>query len=59
MRMIVVAGLLMMALLGAVVGSVGFDRPLWVSAPDEVNRPPDREISDRIGPGAHVLRNRG
>lgn len=60
MRMIVVAGLLMMALLGAVLGSVGFDRPAWVSsAPDEVNGPPQREISDRIGPGAHVLRNRG
>ena len=59
MRMIVVAGLLMMALLGAVLGSVGAERPAWVSAPDEVNGPPTREISDRVGPGAHVLGNRG
>jgi hypothetical protein len=57
--MIVVAALLMLALLGAVLGSVGADRPVWVSAPDKVNGPPEREISDRIGPGAHVLGNRG
>ena len=59
MRMIVVAGLLMMALLGAVLGSVGFDRPAWVSAPDEVNGPPEREISDRVGPQSSALGHRG
>jgi len=59
MRMIVVAGLLMMALLGAVLGSVGGERPSWVSAPDEFNGPPAREISDRITPESRVLGNRG
>lgn len=59
MRMIVVAGLLMMALLGAVLGSVGGERPAWVSAPEEFNGPPAREISDRVLPEARVLDNRG
>jgi hypothetical protein len=49
--MIIVAGLLMMALLGAVLGSVGMDHPLWVSAPDEDNRPPAREITGQVVPG--------
>jgi hypothetical protein len=51
MRMIIVAGLLMMALLGAVLSSVGGDRHLWVSAPDEENRPPAREITGQVLPG--------
>jgi hypothetical protein len=59
MRMIVVAGLLMMALLGAVLGSIGAERPSWVSAPDEFNGPPEREISDRIAPESRVFGNRG
>ena len=59
MRMIVVAGLLMMALLGAVLGSVGGERPAWVSAPDEFNGPPAREISDRIAPESRAFGNRG
>jgi len=59
MRMIVVAGLLTMALLAAVLGSVGGERPLWVSAPDEFNGPPAREISDRVPPEARVFDNRG
>jgi hypothetical protein len=59
MRMIVVAGLLTMALLAAVRGSVGGERPAWVSAPDEFNGPPAREISDRIPPEARVFDNRG
>jgi hypothetical protein len=59
MRMIVVAGLLTMALLAAVLGSVGGERPAWVSAPDEFNGPPAREISDRVPPEARVFDNRG
>lgn len=59
MRMIVVAGLLMMALLGAVLGSIGGERPSWVSAPDEINGPPAREISDRVPPKARIFDNRG
>ena len=59
MRMIVVAGLLMIALLGAVLGSVGAERPAWVSAPDEVDGPPAREISDRVAPESGGLGNRG
>jgi hypothetical protein len=60
MRMIIVAGLLMMALLGAVVGSVRMmDHPAWVSAPDEFNGAPEREISDRVTPGARLFGNRG
>lgn len=59
MRMIVVAGLLMIALLGAVLSSVGAEHPSWVSAPDEGNGPPAREISDRIAPESRVLGNRG
>ena len=59
MRMIVVAGLLMMALLGAVLGSIGGERPSWVSAPDEINGPPASEISDRVPPEARVFDNRG
>lgn len=59
MRMIVVAGLLTMALLAAVLGSVGGERPAWVSAPDEFNGPPAREISDRVPPKARVFDNRG
>jgi hypothetical protein len=57
--MIVVAGLLTMALLAAVLGSVGGERPAWVSAPDEFNGPPAREISDRVPPEARVFDNRG
>jgi len=57
--MIVVAGLLMIALLGAVLSSVGAEHPSWVSAPDEVNNPPEREISDRIGPQSSAVGNRG
>jgi hypothetical protein len=57
--MIVVAGLLMIALLGAVLGSVGAERPAWVSAPDEVDGPPAREISDRVAPESGGLGNRG
>jgi hypothetical protein len=41
MRMIVIAGLLMMALLGAVLGSIGSEHPLWVSAPDVGSASPD------------------
>lgn len=59
MRMIVVAGLLMMMLLGAVLGSVGGEGPAWVSAPDEFNGPPAREISDRVPPEARAFDNRG
>jgi hypothetical protein len=44
MRMIIIAGLLTVALLGAVLSSVGGERPAWVSAPDETNAPPSREI---------------
>jgi hypothetical protein len=42
--MIIIAGLLTVALLGAVLSSVGGERPAWVSAPDETNAPPSREI---------------
>jgi len=59
MRMIVIAGLLMMALLGAVLGSIGTDRPAWVSVPDEDTGRPPHEISNRIGPGSLVLDDRG
>lgn len=59
MRMVVIAGLLMIALLGAVLGSIGGERPAWVSAPDEVNSPPAREISDRIVPGSQISGTRG
>jgi hypothetical protein len=52
--MVIVAGLLMMALLGAVLGSVGMDQPLWVSAPDQDNRPPAREITGQVLPGSVV-----
>lgn len=52
MRMIIVAGLLTMALLGAVLGSIGTEHPSWVSAPDDDNGPPVREISDRVGSGS-------
>ena len=58
MRMIVVAGLLTMALLAAVLGSVGGDRPAWVSAPDDLNGPPAREISDGIAPESRAFGNR-
>lgn len=56
MRMVVVAGLLMMALLAAVVSSVGGDRSLWVSAPDEAGGPPAQEIS--VVPGARIVGSR-
>jgi hypothetical protein len=60
MRMIIVGGLLMMALLGAVVGSVRMmEHPAWVSAPDEFNGPPQREISDRAAPGSRLFGDRG
>lgn len=59
MRMVLVAGLLMIALLGAVLGSIKSEQTGWASAPDEVNGPPAREISDRIGPGTGVLKFRG
>jgi hypothetical protein len=36
MRMVIVAGLLMLALLGAVLGSIGAPSPAWVSARDNV-----------------------
>lgn len=57
MRMMVVAGLLTVALLGAVLGAVGAERPSWVSAPDEFEGPPAREIS--VAPGPRVPGNRG
>ena len=44
MRMIIIAGLLTVALLGAVLSSVGGERWSWASAPDEINSPPSREI---------------
>jgi hypothetical protein len=59
MRMILIAGLLMVALLGAVLTSVGAESPRWVSAPDEYNGPPEREISDRATPGSLTGTNRG
>jgi hypothetical protein len=34
MRMVVIAGLLMLALLGAVLGSIGATGPAWESARD-------------------------
>ncbi len=54
MRMIIIAGLLMMALLGAVLGAVEMDHPLWVSAPDQDNRPPEREITRQITPASSL-----
>ncbi len=57
MRMMVVASLLTVALLGAVLGAVGAERPSWVSAPDEFEGPPAREIS--VAPGPRVPGNRG
>lgn len=59
MRMVLVAGLLMVALLGAVLGSIRSEHTGWASAPDEVNGPPVREIPDRIGPGTGVLKYHG
>lgn len=59
MRMIVVAGLLTMALLGAVLGSVGADHPYWVSAPDDSVGAPEREISNHLVPGSRIFWNRG
>ena len=50
MRMVIVAGLLMVALLGAVLTSVGGRHTLWVSAPDEDNAPPAREINGQLTP---------
>jgi hypothetical protein len=58
MRMIIIAGLLMVALLGAVLSSVGAGRVEWVSAPDEDNIPPAREISHRTAPGSGISGNR-
>lgn len=52
MRMVIVAGLLMVALLGAVLGSVGAHETLWVSAPNEDNGAPVHEISGQILPGS-------
>jgi hypothetical protein len=49
--MIVIAGLLMIALLGAVLGSIGADRPIWVSVPDEGNGRPAHEIPSRVDHG--------
>jgi hypothetical protein len=60
MRMIIVGGLLMMALLGAVVGSVRMmEHSAWVSAPDEFNGAPAREISDGAASGARLFQYRG
>jgi hypothetical protein len=53
MRMIIVAALLMMALLGAVVGSVGSERPLWVSAPDDSSGPRSQDVSGQPVPGSY------
>jgi hypothetical protein len=54
MRMIIVAGLLMIALLGAVLSSVGGNHPLsvYVTNPDNDEvKPPPREISRQALPG--------
>jgi hypothetical protein len=54
MRMIVVAGLLMVALLGAVLSSVGGNLPLSALATDNDStdtKPPPREISRQALPG--------
>jgi hypothetical protein len=50
MRMIIVGGLLMLALLGAVLSSVGNDHPRSASAPDVDNTPPEREITRQAIP---------
>jgi hypothetical protein len=55
MRMVLVAGLLMIALLGAVLSSVGGSHPLWVSAPDGEDGPPAREISDSSVPASRLI----
>jgi len=51
MRMIIVGGLLMMALLGAVLSSVGGNHPRAASAPDTDNTPPAHEITRQAAPG--------
>jgi hypothetical protein len=42
----------MMALLGAVLGSVGSDHTRGASAPDADNAPPPREITRQAIPGS-------
>ena len=52
MRMIIVGGLLMMALLGAVLSSVGRDHPRAASTPETDNTPPAHEITRQVVPGS-------
>ena len=54
MRMIIVAGLLMIALLGAVLSSVGGNPPLsvHVTNPDNDDGKPPGEISRQALPGS-------
>jgi hypothetical protein len=52
MRMIIVAGLLMIALLGAVLGSIHAQSPSWISADDRSETtfaPPRRNLPHRPG----------
>jgi len=55
MRMVLVAGLLMLALLGAVLGSIGTPGPAWVSAREEagaaVQRPARDTMRGPLAPG--------
>jgi hypothetical protein len=50
--MIIVAGLLMLALLGAVLSSVGGDHPGAASIWDVDNQPPAHEISRQALPAS-------
>ena len=56
MRMIIVAGLLIIALLGAVLSSVGGSPPLtvYVTNPDNDDGKPPSEISRQAPPGPFV-----
>jgi hypothetical protein len=54
MRMVLVAGLLMLALLGAVLGSIGTPGPAWVSARDNAaaeQRPARDTMRGPFSPG--------
>lgn len=51
MRMVLVAGLLMLALLGAVLGSIGAPGPAWVSGDSVETQAPARS-TDRAAPGS-------
>ncbi len=52
MRMVLVAGLLMLALLGAVLGSIGAPGPAWVSGGDSVETQAPARSTDRAAPGS-------